>query len=393
MDNYSFDEINVIRSYVPKLRFLSITRKHEYPVRYMLFCQIIFHDSTYFSLLGDRVSLEGIEQFVKEHCNRISVLHVSPIPNIGDREAWEKSIQSYIPHVSTFNFEYGQSTPCRLTYEFCRLIYTSTFGIAAYMEQKFFTHEPMSEACLHEIFCSSQLHRKKYFELDSRFNVTNFKCHDKVDTNSINHVIIHDPDVISCCSKYFFAKATDLSINHVNFTDKKLCLTDELLRILDLRRLTKLTMNYIEKDFDIFIRLLRLAPNIRTITWESIEKSPKNLLSLVESEDFQLVSQENRIKTITITSRYTKKMMEVLVHLCPRVQYISIGRSERSLDATVHYLLSEINDATLRLFSLCIREVYQDWMTYWKDQIKAHGVFDDYSIKIIDKNFYLWWGD
>ncbi|CAF0759243.1 unnamed protein product [Adineta steineri] len=125
-------------------------------------------------------------------------------------------------------------------------------------------------------------------------------------------------------------------------------------------------MNNIFYELNIFINLLQLTPNLHTVTWISIKNTLKDLLSLQESKAYQLVSKQNQVKMIIIQSNYTKKMMEVLIHLCPRVQYISLGLSDRSLDATAHYLLSEINDATLHLFSLCIRVASPHWIKYWK---------------------------
>ncbi|CAF0713287.1 unnamed protein product [Adineta steineri] len=211
----------------------------------------------------------------------------------------------------------------------------------------------MSKEYLHEIFCSIQPHRNKFFKLGSNFNVTTSQCHEGTDSNFIQHIIINSIAVLPNCSKYF-PKITELTLHDKAIIERKSYLMDELRRIFPLVQLTKLTMNNIFYEFYIFINLLQLTPNLHTVTWISIEDTPKDLLSLQESKAYQIVSKQNQVKTIIIQSNYTKKMMEVLIHLRPRVQYISLGLSDLSLDATVHYLLSKINDATLHLFSLCI---------------------------------------
>ena len=83
--------------------------------------------------------------------------------------------------------------------------------------------------------------------------------------------------------------------------------------------------------------------------------------------------------------------MEVLTHLCPRVQYISLRYFRRSLDATVYYRRSKIKDATHHLFSLCIFGASVKWIGEWEDLIKSREVFGDYSTKYMNRKYYLWW--
>ncbi|CAF1664246.1 unnamed protein product [Adineta ricciae] len=391
IDNYSFDDINMILPYVPKLRYLSVRYENQSHLTNISVCQILFNDSARILLIGNRWSLGNVEAFVRQHSNRIRVLDVTPVAGVNDLQTWEKSILSHIPYVSTVNFTHDKSIACRLTDELYQYIRDRSFMITSETKQYFFTHEPMSEVSLHEIVSSCPLNKHKDFRIDSKFATTTFECHDKVDTDSIRHLLINDLTKVHQCTRYF-SKTTELTIDDKNTTDKSHIIKD-LPRILSLSQLTNLSMRQIDQEFEIFIKLLRLSPNVHTIKWVSIEKTPKNITSLEKRQNFQLLSKQNQVKTIIITHDYTKKMMEVLVHLCPRVQYISIGRSERSLDATVHYLLSEINGATLRLFSLCVRRACSNWMAYWKNQIESEGVFNDYSIKVIDKNFYLWWND
>ncbi|CAF1038048.1 unnamed protein product [Rotaria sordida] len=169
-------------------------------------------------------------------------------------------------------------------------------------------------------------------------------------------------------------------------------LTDSLRRTISLIRLTKLNMNNIYSELDILINIIQFTPNIHTLTWIHIKDSPKDLLSIQDSESFQLVSKQNQIKNIIIKGDYTKKMMEVLINLCPQVQYISFGYSRRSLDATVYYLLSEIKETTRHLFSLCIFSASPRWIGEWEDLIQSREVFDNYSTKAIDGKYYVWWG-
>jgi hypothetical protein len=233
--------------------------------------------------------------------------------------------------------------------------------------------------------------RKKSFTLSHKTNVAKCKCHDKAHLNLVEHVTIKHVGVLKNCLKYF-PNATQLTFckNCIDGYDEHLI--DSLRRTIPLIRLTTLNMNNIYSELGILINILQLTPNIHTLTWVHIHDSPKDLLSIQDSETFRLVSKQNQIKNIIIKHDYTKKMMEVLINLCPRVQYISFGYSRRSLDATVYYLLSEIKEATSHLFSLCIFSASPKWIGEWEELIKSREVFDDYSTKAIDGKYYIWWG-
>ncbi|UJR17122.1 hypothetical protein I4U23_004018 [Adineta vaga] len=389
LDNYDLNDIDTLLSYVPKLRHLSVRSQCRYFTRSIPICLIIFNDSTHLSVTGDRMTSENIEEYIKKHSHRINVLLVS---SDSFNSTWEKSILSYLPYYNAFDTNQTTSKCCSFTTEIYQYLYDSSHSIASHSCQRFFTHEPMTKEYLHNIFCSIHPQRNKSFTLTAHIDETKFQCHAAPDPYYMKHVIIPNATILLSCLKYF-PNTTKLTLSASNSMERDSYLVSNLQRILPLVQLTKLTMYDISHQFGIFIKLLKVTPNVHTVTWISIKHAPRNLLTLQKTKDYQLVSTRNQVKTIILQHDYTKKMMEVLVHLCPRIQYISLGYSNRSLDATVHYLLSEINQATRHLFSLCIRRATEYWIKYWKEQIEAHEVFNDYSIKVIDRNFYLWWND
>ncbi|UJR13307.1 hypothetical protein I4U23_000325 [Adineta vaga] len=58
----------------------------------------------------------------------------------------------------------------------------------------------------------------------------------------------------------------------------------------------------------------------------------------------------------------------------------------------MYYLLSEIHDATRNLFSSCIYNASPKWIEEWEDLIRSREVFENYSTKMIDGKYCLWWG-
>jgi hypothetical protein len=53
----------------------------------------------------------------------------------------------------------------------------------------------------------------------------------------------------------------------------------------------------------------------------------------------------------------------------------------------VRFLLSKTND----LFSLCITEIPQRCLKEFNMIIKAENLLDDYYIKFVNRDLYIWW--
>ncbi|UJR17999.1 hypothetical protein I4U23_004900 [Adineta vaga] len=393
IDNADLDEVKIILSCIPKIRRLSITYRHEYCLTEAVIFLMILNNSTHISIAGNLPSnKESIKEFLKNYSRNIKVLHVSSAHYSTHFDTWEQSILPYIRHLHVVDVQQTTSGLCDDTRHIYHSIYDPYISSLPQIRQRCFSHVPMSEEYLHEIFCSLRPHRKNYFKFSEESHTAKCKCYDKACRDLVQHISIEDINLFNKSSKYL-PHVTELTFSKKCIVGHDEQLIDSLHRTVLLTRLTTLNMNNIYSELGILINLLRFTPNIHTLTWVHLRDTPNDLLSIQESETFRFVSKQNQIKKIIITHEYTKKMMEVLVNLCPRVQFISFGNSCRSLDATVYYLLSEIKEATRYLFALCIFRASPKWIEEWENLIKSREVFDDYSTKYVDGKYYLWWNN
>jgi len=122
-----------------------------------------------------------------------------------------------------------------------------------------------------------------------------------------------------------------------------------------------------------------------------ILKSIINYLSIQQSETFRLVSDTNVITNIIIKEKCTLEEIQLVVTLCPRLEHLTIRVPIDFFELTLQLLLSNTNENTLHLFSLCITDVSQSLVEILEMFIKSEELLDDYSLKFIDNKLYLWW--
>jgi hypothetical protein len=154
-DNCHLNEIDVLLSYVPQLRRLSIINEHA-----LILVLILLNDLTQLSFTLMQLQSDEIDQFIKKRSHQIKVLHFSSTPvHNHDIETLKNSIIPYLPHVKIFQFHYPAEILCDYTFE----MYASLHGFLSHLlcnvKQWFFTHKPMSDECLHTTFCSFEHHR------------------------------------------------------------------------------------------------------------------------------------------------------------------------------------------------------------------------------------------
>ncbi len=153
--NYSLNEIDVLLSYVPQLRRLSITNEYT-----LILVFILLNNLTQLSFTLVQLQSDEIDQFIRKHSHQIKVLHFSSTAMCNHHiETLKNSILSYLPYMKIFQFHNPAEILCDYTFE----IYTSLFNFRSYLwfnvKQWFFTYEPVSDEYLHTTFCSFGPHR------------------------------------------------------------------------------------------------------------------------------------------------------------------------------------------------------------------------------------------
>jgi hypothetical protein len=139
---------------------------------------------------------------------------------------------------------------------------------------------------------------------------------------------IEDEKWVIECVRYF-PNVTELSLCYYAKNDH--CLPTILDRLMLLKQLTKLFINNYSGPFSEIMDLLYSIPNVHTFTFSAHGSfNNEDLILLEQSEIFQFISKNNKIKEINIISKCKLEYVKVFVNLCPRLEYIILKNSRNN---------------------------------------------------------------
>ncbi len=209
--------------------------------------------------------------------------------------------------------------------------------------------------------------------------------------HSIRYITIKDVRALNDCSKSF-PNATELTVDSSRIVRSTLFTTNALRRTISVTHLKKLIIasNYL--TFNEIVDVLLYIPNIHTLAIRCIHTNAREVSTVQKSEKFRLVSEQNKVKNVII-SNYFLMTIKMLIDLCPELQHLSFNTFQDPFMETVRFLLSKnarkfsnISSFSLRMFSLDNKLIEKV-----KTLIQSKKHIDDYSLKILQNEFYLWW--
>ncbi|CAF1179612.1 unnamed protein product [Rotaria sordida] len=207
--------------------------------------------------------------------------------------------------------------------------------------------------------------------------------------NFVDHVDIHGEEAIMNCVNYF-QNATKLTLSH-SFAASRVWLRIILEHIIPLKQLTTLVIDYDALSFGQLIKLLRFTPNIHTLTFKSRSIQKSNSMLIQQNQTFRLISNTNTITHVTIEERCTGENIKLFVILCTRMQHLTIDILISELESTMKFILLKTKTDLQHLCSMCIRTPRKSMIGKLKTLIELERLLDNYVIKMIDSNIYLWW--
>lgn len=113
--------------------------------------------------------------------------------------------------------------------------------------------------------------------------------------------------------------------------------------------------------------------------------------SIKESKDFRQVPKTNTITNVICNTGCTLDQIQLLVALCPRIQYVFIGGFATYMELITRFLLDKTNQNTRHLCSLCFSSGPIDRFERLNTLMQSERLLDDYSLKQINNKLYLWW--
>jgi hypothetical protein len=204
---------------------------------------------------------------------------------------------------------------------------------------------------------------------------------------SVHHVRIKQEQTIDDCRNYF-PNATEMTLFYDNINVDQNPPSIILNHIVPLTQLTKLKINVTSFPFKTMIELLYLTSNIHTLTVEDICFDEKELVTIEQTEIFQLVSTRNQIKNLTNNSTNAFEEIKLLIHLCPQLECLRTRSVYDDCEGFLRYLLSKNNNNTRCLFSICLNDITSEEILTIDACMKSKGTIDDYQAKRITQDFY-----
>ncbi|CAF4649998.1 unnamed protein product, partial [Rotaria sp. Silwood2] len=161
----------------------------------------------------------------------------------------------------------------------------------------------------------------------------------------------------------YFPNATELTIKHcLEKLDDLLVQT--LNRIVPLRQLTKLIIKDFHINFDKFIDVLYLRPHLHTFKSDFLSLNSIYPSAIRKTGTFRHVLHTNRIKTLELRHECTLEEIQLIVDLFRQLNYLNIGMKSKEIEPIVQYQLTVM--------------------------IEKENVLDDYLIKFVNRDMYLW---
>ncbi|CAF3837278.1 unnamed protein product [Adineta steineri] len=395
------NELYSLLSHVPQLRRLNVSDISSLWGKDIKTSVFVLPCLTHISLGLSSINFNAFEEMMIDMFHLVQVLHIS-IDNSFNHQMyinanrWEQLILSHMPNLRIFDIRHENWSTYIITtiHNANRVIsntridnFTSSFWIN---RQWFFTQQFVHEwerNCI--IFHSIDPYRRTYYTLCKQIHQSTCLNSKKTHMQSVQHLRIDNANELIDC-KYYFPNATTLTLQK-NFSKTSNLITINLNRVIPLRQLTKLVIEYITLSLIQLIELLCCTPHIHTLVFASMLLDKVNYNSIQDSQSFQTVCSTNTIINVTFKAECTFGTLQILAALFSQIQHLTIRLHEKDLESYVRFLLEKTNRNTAHLCSLCVLLANTSWLTKLKKLIKSEKLLDDYILKMIDMDLYLWW--
>jgi len=222
--------------------------------------------------------------------------------------------------------------------------------------------------------------RRKQYTLNEIAEKTIDLNTQKILMNSVDQVEIRNRKTIDDCQIYF-PNATQLTVVENSSQQNTTALSSSLAKIIPLIQLTKFVYHTLKYDFAKMIELFQYMPNIYTFEIGFTSLMNSDLTSIRQNDTFQLVSQSNKIRKMTITNECALQEIDFLIDLCPRLEQLSFKKSENNFQIFLQHLFSNHQERLRYLLLLYITRIYPQEAEQLQAFVKSEKLLDGCSIK------------
>ncbi|CAF2192313.1 unnamed protein product [Rotaria magnacalcarata] len=207
----------------------------------------------------------------------------------------------------------------------------------------------------------------------------------KVDRKSVKHVSVCGKRA-TINSDIYFSNVTELTIKDYGrvYYGSMLTVLDPLMPLRQVNKLVVDCHNFPVKEL---VNLINVMPNLHILKWnyQSIDSTKSKLIQ--ESETFKSVLCTNKIQHLEILHCCSLEEIRFFINLFPKLEYLKTGIYRREFVPITRCLFSTMH----HLFFLCFTDVPKTYLKNLTAFIKLEHLLDEYFIKFIDHDLYLWW--
>ncbi|UJR12602.1 hypothetical protein I4U23_016777 [Adineta vaga] len=375
--------LHIFLSYVPHLRRLQISLDRIHPFRVENLPYYTMNNLLHLSLeMGSFETYMELQKLFKNYFPFLEVLHISLTEQTLNANEWERIISLYLPNLRIFDVLFKvflRDDREKAAFDKQVDLLRSSFWIN---RQWFFDYNLSEKLRNNEyrILYSTNPYRRRDYEIFNGLSdmilpneYTIFK--------SVDHLLIKSEMAMENCDNYF------PNVNKITIEDEFSATSCQTIpisfrRMLPLEQLQTLIIKCRDLSFFKMIELLSYAPNLRTLTSQSILFHNENATSVKESKIFQSVSETNCIRNFICHGKCTLDIVELLVMLFPHLQHLAIYTELKDLEVILEFLLSKDNGNTFDLFLFSLMYADERYLHLMNSQIKLK--FLPYRCKFIN---------
>ena len=203
-----------------------------------------------------------------------------------------------------------------------------------------------------------------------------------INRHSIQELSIYNKDAMEQCQTHFL-NANELTLTR-SFAIAHTWITNDLARVIPLKQLTQLTVEYHHFPFERLLKLLHLAPNLHNLKLHSILFKPIDFVYVNQYTEFQSISNMNTVTNLAVSRKMTLQEIQRLTILFPRLESLTINLHQHAVEPILQFLFSKFDKKNRNLSSLCILET--ESFPFQSERTLHHC-----SRKGIASKLYLWW--
>ncbi|CAF3373823.1 unnamed protein product [Rotaria socialis] len=391
IDNFvDGDDLIALLSYTPKLRRLSCFND--------LFIRLKQPKLSFVSPSLTHVNLyttdefDYFETFLLNICFHLQVLRVSHhgMMDILDANRWQQMIENSMSHLKRFELlsdtDLGDDDSYQDYYHTLIEKFTAPFWVE---RQWFFAHQHYRKFGVRAIFYSIGSFRWNHYEL--RELQDNDICPRYDNHLSLARVVTIEGNRAAAHCSIKFPRATELALTLCG-DGEHLSSIGDLSRMIPLEQLTRIGFYWEHVGITHLLELLHLAPNVHSLSLLSDQWFGGIGRNFVTEHN---VIGNNKIRKVSVDTEdldLTLEEIQLLMRMCPCVQYLDLRIEKEQCVSIVEFLLlrNAANNNHIPITLMSFRPVFYEMDQEVRSMIDRDQRFCNYSIKNDRRKMYLW---